>query len=166
MTPRVGRAATRLLLTAPAALLLLTACGGPPQIESGDLSEDDAAACRELVADLPDTLSDLPRERVEPEDALGAAYGDPAVVVTCGVGEPAGFAEGAPCESVDGVDWFVPAELYGDEPVEMTLTSAWSRPRVRVEIPADYWPEATAAATGVLSPIVADHLRVVGECDF
>lgn len=87
-------------------------------------------------------------------------------MITCGVDEPAEFAAGAPCESVAGIDWFVPAETYGDEPVDVVMTSAWSRPRVRVEIPDDYWPEATAAATGVLSPIVKETLDSVGRCDF
>lgn len=147
-------------------LILLAGCGGPPEIEAPDLSEADAEACADFVDALPETLSDLDRVDVEPADAPGAAYGDPAIVITCGVDEPADFAKGAPCESVAGIDWFVPAETYGDEPVEVVMTSAWSRPRVRVEIPDDYWPEATAAATGVLSPIVKETLDSAGRCDF
>jgi hypothetical protein len=146
------------------ALVLLAACGGPVEIEAPELSAADEAACADFVGDLPDTLSDLDPVETEPEGAPGAAYGDPPIVITCGVDEPAGFAEGAPCESVDGVDWFVPAELYGDEAVDVTLTSAWSRPRVEVRIPSDYWPVATAAATGVLSPLVRQHLEIVGHC--
>lgn len=114
--------------------------------------------------DLPSTLSDLDRVDVDPADAPGAAYGDPPIVITCGVDQPEGYGAGAPCESVGGVDWFLPADEYGDTPREIVLTSAWSRPRVEVRIPEDYWPEATAAATGVLSPVVERHLRIVGHC--
>jgi hypothetical protein len=147
-----------------AVLALCAACGGPVRIDTGDLSDAAAKACAAFVDDLPKTLDDLDRVDVEPADAPGAAYGDPAIVVTCGVGQPAGYHAGASCESVAGVDWFVPDGEYTDHPIDVTLTSAWSRPRVEVQIPDDYWPEGTAAATGVLSPIVKEHMQTVGHC--
>ncbi|GAA3806434.1 DUF3515 domain-containing protein [Nocardioides panacisoli] len=145
-------------------LLLVSACGGPVQIDAGDLSDADAKACAAFVDELPETLDDLDRVDVQPAGAPGAAYGDPAIVITCGVGQPDGYHAGASCESVAGVDWFVPDGEYTDHAIDVTLTSAWSRPRVEVQIPKDYWPEATAAATGVLSPIVEKHMETVGHC--
>ena len=146
------------------AVLLVSGCGGPTVVHTEKLSDADQKSCDAFVDALPDTLSHLDREQAGTTAGAAAAYGDPPIIITCGVPEPDGFAEGAPCESVSGVDWFVPAEEYTDEPVPVTLTSAWTRPRVEVRIPDDYWPAATAAATGVLSPIVKDHLDVVGHC--
>ncbi|WP_183095682.1 DUF3515 family protein [Nocardioides stalactiti] len=148
------------LLTGP---LLLTSCG-PVEVDVPDLDGADADACAAFADDLPDTLADEDRVEIEPADAPAPAYGDPAIVVTCGVDEPEGFGPGASCEIADGARWYIPADQYGDEPREITLTSAWSRPRVRVVIPDDYWPDASAAVMAELAPLVLDLRDVGGEC--
>jgi hypothetical protein len=91
-------------------------------------------------------------------------YGDPPISVACGVAEPEGFGPGASCEIANDARWYIPAEQYGDEPREITLTAAWSRPRVQVVIPADYWPDATAAVMARLAPLVRDLRTVGGTC--
>ena len=82
---RDGRRATSSTI---GVLLLLTGCGGPVEVDVPDLDAADAAACEAFADDLPDTLGDEERVDVEPADAPAAAYGDPAIVVTCGVGQP------------------------------------------------------------------------------
>jgi hypothetical protein len=64
-------------------------------------------ACTALLAALPDSVADQPRREVEPADAWGAAWGDPAIVLRCGGPAPAGFDDVAACTTVNGVDWFV-----------------------------------------------------------
>ncbi len=148
-----------------ALLLLLTACGGPVEIETADLDADDRAACDAFVADLPDTLSDQPRVEVEPaDDPLGAAYGDPPIVVTCGVDEADGFTEGSSCEVANGVGWYLPDEAYDDEELDLVLTAAGYRPRVEILVPADYRPEGGASAMAALAPLVEEHLTKVADC--
>lgn len=143
-------------------LLLLSACGGPVEVDVPDLDAGDAAACAAFADALPDTLADEDRADVEPADAPAAAYGEPPIVVTCGVDEPDGFGPGASCEIANDVRWFIPSEQYGDEPRDLTLTTAWNEPRVEVRIPADYWPNATPAVTASLAEAVAEHLRFTG----
>ena len=93
---------------ATAVVLALAGCSSTPTIDDVELSDADRAACEALVADLPDTLAGLDRRDVEPADALGAAWGDPAYVLTCGVPEPGGYEPTAECNVIDGVGWYVP----------------------------------------------------------
>ena len=77
---------------------LATGCASePPTITAPELSESDAVACRALVDALPDTLAGLKRVDVAGDSAYGAAWGDPAIVLTCGVGQPADFTDGSTC---------------------------------------------------------------------
>ena len=42
--------------------------------------------------------------------ATAAAWGDPAIVLRCGVGEPASFDQFSTCQIVNGVAWYIPDE--------------------------------------------------------
>jgi hypothetical protein len=154
------------LAAATAAVAALTAaCGGPVEVDVPDLDGDDAAACAALAADLPDTLAEQERVEIDPDDAPAAAYGDPAIVVRCGVGVPEGFDLTASCETADGVGYYIPDEQYDDQSLDVTMTTAGYQPRVEVTIPADYRPNAIPAAMPVLAPLVTEHLTLVDTCD-
>ncbi len=143
----------------------MTAACGPVEITQHELSAEDTAACEAFTGALPGTLAEQERVEVSPDDAYGAAYGDPPIVVTCGVPEPEGFGPGAACEIADDVRWYLPDDQFGDEPQALTITAAWALPRVEVQVPADYWPEGGAAVMAVLAPLVTEHLRTQpGEC--
>ena len=62
-------------------------CASVPVDPPSDLPADQQAACEGLVADLPDRLIGEDAREVSPDGALGAAWGDPALVLSCGVGE-------------------------------------------------------------------------------
>jgi hypothetical protein len=103
------------------------------------------AACTELLARLPLALADQPRRDVLPADAPGAAWGDPAITLVCGVDAPAGFDDVSTCLTVNGVDWYVPTdqlEAQGD----LTMTTVKRQVSVEVHLPAAYFPPATALA--------------------
>ena len=141
-------------------------CGGPVEVDVPDLDAEDAAACEAFADALPDTLADEERVDIEPDDAPAAAYGDPAIVVTCGVDSPDGFGPGAQCELVNDVPWYIPSEQYDDLDLDLVITSAWHEPRVQVVMPADYRGNALEAGImAKLSPLVAEHLRETGTCD-
>lgn len=145
--------------------LAASGCGGPVEIDVPDLSAADRAACEALADDLPDTLGEQERVDVEPADAPGAAYGDPAIVVTCGVDEPAGFGATGQCELVNGVGWYIPDEQYDDQDLDLTLTSAGYRPRVEVVMPADYRGTGLEAGImAVLAPLVDEHTTRAERC--
>ncbi|GAB6983861.1 DUF3515 domain-containing protein [Nocardioides pyridinolyticus] len=136
--------------------LALTACG-PPEIESGDLTDAEAQACRALVADLPDTVLGEESVEVEGDTAYGAAWGDPAIVLTCGVGA-VDITQAPPCTTVDGVGWVVPEE--GAD--ETTFVADGYRPRVQVVVPDDYAPEVDALTE--LTALVEAHTELEDEC--
>ncbi len=139
-------------------------CGsGPVEVEAPDLSGRAAATCRELVDDLPDTVSDQLRRPVTPEGAAAAAWGDPAIVLTCGVGKPKGYVPEGPCTVVDGVGWYVPEDqLEANGSVDLTMTTLFRRVGVEIFLPKDYWPPATALAD--LSTVVAAHTKAYERC--
>jgi hypothetical protein len=139
-------------------------CGdNPVRIDSPGVSAGDRAACEALLDDLPATLYDQERRLVAPAAALGAAWGDPPILLTCGTGPPAEFDEFSRCLEANGVGWFVPPSDEA-EGVDLTVTTAGHRPRVSVEIPADYRPEGLASVTANLAPLVDQHLELVDPC--
>ena len=151
-----------------AVLLAAVGCGGddPVRIDAPDLSTADAAACRELVAALPDTLNGHERVDVTGDTAYGAAWGDPATVLTCGVGEPEGFSDTATCVQVERTGWFVPDDvlLSDDETIDVTTTELNHRPRVELVVPGEDRPEGFTNAVGALAPLVDEHLQRTGRC--
>ena len=77
---------------------------GPVSAPAPKLDERQAAACRALVAALPAQIRDLPRRPVSAGAEQNAAYGDPAVVITCG-GTPASFPPTDFVYPISGVCW-------------------------------------------------------------
>ena len=156
--PRLRRPGSRWTrgVVACALLLALVACG-PPEIDAPDLSGADAAACRALVADLPTTLLDQERVETTGDTEYGAAWGDPAIVLTCGVGA-VDLDDAPPCTVVDGVGWVVPDDGGG----KTTFVTDGYRPRVQVVVPDDYAPEADALTE--LATVVTDHTTLEDRC--
>ena len=147
--------------------LLLTACStGPVEVLTPDLDDADRAACEAFTADLPTSIADQPERDLEPADALGAAYGDPAIVVRCGVSVPDDFDEAvSSCEVANGVGWYVPPAQFDDQDADVTLTAAGFRPVVEVSVPGTYRPDGTAAAIAQLAAAVDEHLTLIENCD-
>lgn len=143
---------------AAAVALTLAGCSSTPTIDDRDLSGSDQAACESLVADLPDTLAGQERREVEPADALGAAWGDPAYVLTCGVPEPDDYEPTAECNVIDGVGWYVPDDQLSDLSVDATPIALSLRPYVEVSVPADYRTEGIDRALAELAPALREHL--------
>ena len=150
-----------LLLVAP----VLAACGGPVDVDVPEMSDAERAACDAFVAALPSTLAEQQRDEVDPSDAPAAAYGDPAIVVRCGVPAPEGFDLTASCEQANGVGYYIPDEQYRDQELDLTLTAAGYRPRVEIVVPAEYRPNGNAAAMSALAPLVKEHFTLVDDCD-
>ncbi|WP_370248782.1 DUF3515 domain-containing protein [Nocardioides sp.] len=161
-----GRRALAALVASGLVLPLLGGCGeGPVELPLPDLDAADLAACRAFTDALPSTLAGEPRVAVQPEDALGAAYGDPAFVVRCGVPVPAEFDATASCEDVSGVGWFVPPAQLDDQTADVTLTTPGYRPVVQVTVPGEYRPDGPANALAELADAVRAHLTLDQPCE-
>lgn len=145
---------------------LLAGCGalGPVAVTSPEVSAADRAACEALLGDLPEVLAGEDVREVSPASALGAAWGDPAITLTCGVSLPEEFDEFSSCEEADGVGWFVPVDQVEDQSADVTLTAAGFRPIVQVVLPGSYRPEGAATVITQLGKPVSRHLELVDEC--
>src|SRR4249919_890835 len=133
------------------------------------MSAADAQACRDFVAGLPDTLAGQESVEVTGDTEYGAAWGDPAIVLTCGVGRPPDFTDTSTCVEVDEVGWFVPDSVFAamaddDETVDVPMTEMNYRPRIHVDLPGEYRPDGFTNAAGELADLIARDLVRVGEC--
>ena len=147
------------------ACLLLAACSpGKVPIEEQDLSEADRATCEALVDDLPDTLAGELRRSTDPDDALGAAWGDPAYVLTCGVPEPSDYAPTAECSVVKGIGWYVADDQLSDARVDATPIALSRTPYVELLVPSRYRTNGIDRALAELAPVLKEHLAEGLSC--
>ena len=131
-----------LTATALGAILLVGGCGlGAVDVEPHEPAPGSGQPCAALHGALPDVVSDAVRRDVEPESDDVAAWGDPPVVLRCGVRLPEEFRPDAQLFEVEGVGWF-PVDGEGG-----TFFTATDRePYVEVAVPDDYAPEAEVLA--------------------
>ncbi|KRE94735.1 hypothetical protein ASG76_10050 [Nocardioides sp. Soil774] len=156
---RPGSRTSRGVVASALGCLLLSSCSGgtTPTIEEHDLSSADRTACEALVAALPDTLAG--QDRVDVDDGvLGAAWGDPAYVLTCGVPAPADYAPTSQCNVIDGVGWWVPDDQLSDLGEDATPIALSLRPYVEVWVSADRRTEGIDRALAELAPALKQHL--------
>jgi hypothetical protein len=105
-------------------------------------------------------VSSESRQSVTPDDALGAAWGDPAIVLTCGGSWD--IPATANCQEVNGVDWYAPESSFSDQSVDVVLTTIGWTPVVRLELPAEYRPPAAAMVD--LAPAIKKTLKPTTPC--
>lgn len=137
--PRLQRLAGAPLVFVVAAVVPaggLTACSGAVDVEPPAPSGPALAACQDLLDSLPKSVADQDRRDIRPSDALAAAWGDPAIVLRCGVVEPAALTPDAQLVEVNGVAWLAQELTAG-----YRFTTAERAVFVEVDVPDDYAPE-------------------------
>ncbi len=111
--------------------------------------------CAALLDALPEVVGDAVRREVQPPAPAVAAWGDPPVILRCGVPPPVADPT-ATVLQVDGVDWLPVAGEGGT-----FFTTVGRVAQVEVAVPDDYAPEAdvlsdlTAAVTAAVPPAPA-----------
>lgn len=120
--------------------VLLTGCGRSVAVDAPSPVPGEAAACRALLAALPDRVDDAARRPVTPDAGTTAAWGDPPITLRCGVAAPTPAAT-AELVTVSGVDW-LPEPLTAG----VRFTTVDRSPTVIVDVPSSYAPEAGALA--------------------
>lgn len=145
--PRYGARLPRIAGLVGAAWLLVACGSGPVDVEAPQPGGTAVDECAALLAALPDVIVEQDRRDVSPEDALAAAWGDPAIVLRCGVPEPAGLRPSSECFVVNDVGWF--AQESDDHVVFTTIGRSTN---VEMAVPDDYAPEANALPA-VAAPI-------------
>ena len=102
--------------------------------------------CPAVMAGLPLELAGEPSRPVQSDSPFAYAWGEPPVVLVCGVDRPAGWVVGASAIQINGVQWYVDTSDPGS-----TVWTTVDRPvYVEVTLPAsvDSAP-VTALTTGL-----------------
>lgn len=119
------------------------------------------------MRDLPTTLNSQQRRRVTGA-AFAAAWGEPAIVVRCGVAEPKSFNKYANCQTVNGIDWFlqgqVPAMSDTPPPGELTVTTIYRKPAIQVVVPNNYGTQGPSTAMAQLTSVINAHTVASKHC--
>lgn len=142
--------------------LLLASCGGPLEVDAPELRGTAARTCSELVDALPETVDDVERREVEPADAPAAAWGDPAIVLRCGVEMPAAFDDFSTCQETNGIGWFIPDEQMTGSPTEITMTTIGRDVNVEVALPVEHFPPANTMVD--LSEAIEETTEELDPC--
>jgi len=139
----------------PAVLALLAGgCGGPDAVQVDPAAPPPAAkrVCAKLVAALPDHLDDAERRPTRPEGAPTAAWGDPPLVLRCGVAKPADLGPSSEILEVDDVEWFLAESAAG-----YTFTTVGRRAYVALTVPPSVRRADATAPLVDLAPAVSRH---------
>ena len=128
----------------PAAVLLLVLAGcGRDGVEPAP--DGGSPACTALTDRLPAKVLDRPRRNLSAAGA--AAWGDPSIVLRCGV--PATGPTTNPCLEVGGLDW-----TLAETSKAFRFTTYGRLPAVEVEVPTRVDRTEAAAALVDLAPAV------------
>jgi hypothetical protein len=137
--------------------LLLDGCGfGAVEITPYEPEPGTSEACATLSLALPEVVSDAVRRDTEPAVPYVAAWGDPAVVLRCGVPLPPEYGPDSQLLDVDGVGW-----LSVDGEGGTFFTAADRDVHVEVAVPDDYAPEADVLTD--LTPAILDTIPERGR---
>jgi hypothetical protein len=128
--------------------LLVSGCGGQADgdvaVDVPQLTAREQGSCSGLIAALPATVDGAQRRDVAPADAPAAAWGDPPIVLRCGVTEPEGFDDFATCHQTNGVGWYIPDEQVTGSRESVTMTTIGRDVNVEVSLPVEHFPPAAA----------------------
>ena len=108
------------------------------------------ASCPALMKTLPIELSGEPSRRVKSDTPFAYAWGDPPVVLVCGVDRPAGYVVGASAIQINGVQFYVDT----DDP-DTTVWTTVDRPvYVQISLPSS----VDSGPVTALTPQIAQAL--------
>jgi hypothetical protein len=109
-----------------------------------------ATSCPKLMSTLPLELTGLASRLVRSDTAYAYAWGDPPVVLRCGVPTPAGFVVGTGTILINGVQWFVDTS----DPAATVWTTVDRPVGIEVRVPASL----DSASVTELTPLIAKAL--------
>lgn len=119
------------------------------EVETPEVTADAERLCPSLMDGLPLTLSDSPARPVRSTSPYAAAWGEPAIVLRCGVPRPPALAADSGLLQINGVVWFTEP---GSEDTVWTAVDRDVYVDVRV-------PSAQASGpVALLSTVIADRL--------
>ncbi|MFI6012936.1 DUF3515 domain-containing protein [Streptomyces sp. NPDC051243] len=155
------------VLGLPALVLLITAagCSSADDSPASAVPSPDATVaglCRKLDEVLPAKVDGVRREDPSPASALTAGWGDPAIILRCGVAQPPkmvdpdvanGHDTDAVPGGVEGVDWLMEKQDGG----AFRFTTANRKAYVEVTVPAGH------DSSGVLIDLASAIRKTIPE---
>jgi hypothetical protein len=138
-----------------AAALLLAACAPSVSVDAFPTEPDTRIDCKSLYADAPQRIAGL--DRIPVDDDVAAAWGDPAVILRCGVEKPADLTPTSYCDTVADIDWLT--ERTADGYLFTTIGRAYF---VSVEVPSAHDPAADVLVD--LAEVIDRHDPVEKPC--
>jgi hypothetical protein len=134
--------------------LLLTGCGGASsagtEVAAPTPTARAVSFCGQLDDALPSKVDGRHSVTVTPASRLTAAWGDPAVVLRCGVPRPRGLTRTSEVIEVDRVSWFLDET---DDAFVFTTIDRVANVEVRVptSVPRE---DATAPLVDLARPVI------------
>ena len=119
-------------------------------VEVPPVTPETDAHCPALMRSLPLELVDEPSRRVDSDSPFAYAWGDPPVVLVCGVDRPAGYVVGVGTIVINDVEWFVDTS----DPDTVVWTTVDRPVHVQVRVPAS----TDSASVTALTPLISAAL--------
>ena len=135
------------------ALALLAGCAGG--LYDFPTDPGTTASCRSLMQELPNRVLDQTSTPVDSDRV--AAWGDPRVVLRCGIQEPSALRPTSRCDDVDGIGWFTQKRDGGQ-----VFSTIGRDPDVSVEVPSGY--DAAGGALIDVADAVKSSTKAVKPC--
>jgi len=105
------------------------------------------ASCPKLMSSLPFELTGAVSRQVRSDTPYAYAWGDPPIVLRCGVPSPAGFVAGSGLIQINGVQWYVDTA----DPAATVWTTVDRPVGVEVRVPASLDSASVTELTGVIA---------------
>jgi hypothetical protein len=122
----------------------------PLPVEVPPVTPEAEASCPGLMSTLPLELTGELSRQVDSDSLFAYAWGEPPIVLVCGVDRPAGFVVGVSAIQIEGVQWYVDTT----DP-DTTVWTTIDRPvYVQITLPAS----VDSAPVTSLSPEIAAAL--------
>jgi len=122
----------------------------PVVVDTPDVTPEAELACPALMAQLPLELAGETSRMVDSDSLFAYAWGDPAIVLVCGVAPAAGYVVGAQGIVINGVQWYVDTT----DPDVVVWTTVDRLVPVQVQVPVS----TDSALVTAASPIIATAL--------
>lgn len=134
----------------------LSACSGPVNLATPTPAPSVRTVCSDLIAHTPAVVDGQKRREIAHPSPYAAAWGDPAISLTCGVAKPTALTAASECFEVNGIGWFSEQQANG-----YRFTTIGRKAYAQVVVPKKYVPSDPLVD---LSKAINDHLPVVQPC--
>ena len=122
----------------------------PVEVDTPDVTPAADLACPVLMQQLPLELAGESSRMVASDSPFAYAWGDPPVVLVCGVAPPAGFVVGSAPIQINGVQWFVDTS----DPDTVLWTTVDRNVPVQMQVPASTDSALVTAASTIIATAI------------